>query len=163
AIGHGEEYHDESQGDAIEAEALYRLLENDVIPLFYKRDEAGVPHGWVARMKRSIATVGPLFNTARMVEEYARTLYDPAACRTLVGSRGVQHPGSPGCRARARPPDMRLEGADPFSLAGGQDRVGGRARGAARPRGRPADRDGRREPGYPHAGRRRRRGLPRAA
>jgi starch phosphorylase len=81
AIGHGEEYHDAEYGDRVEAQALYRLLEEDLIPLFYARDESGVAHGWIARMKRSIATVGPFFNTTRMVEEYTRTLYEPAARR----------------------------------------------------------------------------------
>src|SRR5262249_34651580 len=69
AIGHGEEYHDAERGDRIEAEALYRVLEHDIVPLFYARDEAGLPSGWIARMKRSIASIGPVFTTARMVRE----------------------------------------------------------------------------------------------
>jgi starch phosphorylase len=81
AIGHGEEYADTEQGDRVEAQALYRLLEDDLVPLFYDRDAAGLPRGWIARMKRSIATVAPFFNTTRMVEEYATTLYEPAARR----------------------------------------------------------------------------------
>jgi starch phosphorylase len=81
AVGHGEEYADADYGDRVEAQALYRLLEEEIVPLFYERDEAGVPRGWIARMKRSIAGVGAFFNTARMVEEYTRTLYAPAARR----------------------------------------------------------------------------------
>jgi starch phosphorylase len=81
AIGHGEEYHDAEHGDRVEAQALYRLLEDEIVPLFYDRDASGLPRGWIARMKRSIATVGPFFNTARMVEEYMRTLYEPALRR----------------------------------------------------------------------------------
>jgi len=81
AIGHGEEYADAEYGDRVEAQALYRLLEDEIVPLFYDRDETGLPRGWIARMKRSIATVGPFFNTTRMVEEYTRSLYDPAVRR----------------------------------------------------------------------------------
>jgi starch phosphorylase len=81
AIGHGEEYADAEHGDRVEAEALYRLLEDEIVPLFYDRDASGLPRGWIARMKRSIATVGPSFNTARMVEEYTTTLYEPAVRR----------------------------------------------------------------------------------
>jgi glycogen phosphorylase len=83
AIGHGEEYADAEYGDRVEAQALYRLLEDDLVPLFYERDESGLPRGWIARMKRSIATVAPFFNTTRMVEEYAETLYEPAARRAI--------------------------------------------------------------------------------
>ncbi len=83
AIGHGEEYRDAEQGDRVEAQALYRLLEDTIVPLFYDRDERGVPRSWIARMKRSIASVGPAFNTTRMVQEYTRTLYEPAARRVL--------------------------------------------------------------------------------
>jgi starch phosphorylase len=102
AIGHGEEYADAEHGDRVEAQALYRLLEEELVPLFYDRDPAGLPRGWLARMKRSIATVGPFFNTTRMVEEYARKLYEPAAARRrsmvageLAGARAV-------CAFRAR-------------------------------------------------------------
>lgn len=113
AIGHGEEYHDADYGDRVEAQALYRLLEEDLIPLFYDRDEAGVPHGWVARMKRSIATVGPFFNTARMVEEYARTLYEPAARRYRELTDGALARAKDVCawkeRVEAAWPAVRIE------------------------------------------------------
>jgi starch phosphorylase len=81
AIGHGEEYADAEYGDRVEAQALYRLLEDEIVPLFYERDAEGLPRGWIARMKRSIATVAPFFNTSRMVEEYTKRLYDPAVRR----------------------------------------------------------------------------------
>jgi starch phosphorylase len=81
AIGHGEEYADAEYGDRVEAQALYRLLEDEIVPLFYDRDADGLPHAWIHRMKRSIATVGPTFNTGRMVEEYTERLYEPAARR----------------------------------------------------------------------------------
>jgi starch phosphorylase len=82
AIGHGEEHVDATYGDHIEALALYRLLEEEVIPQFYDRDPQGLPRRWVARMKRSIQTIAPVFNTHRMVREYAEQHYRPAIERT---------------------------------------------------------------------------------
>lgn len=61
--------------DAGDAESLYRLLEQEVAPLYYDRDADGLPRKWIAMMKRSIATLGPEFNSDRMVEEYARRIY----------------------------------------------------------------------------------------
>lgn len=63
------------EADAGDAESLYRLLENEVAPLYYDRDAHGLPRKWIAMMKRSIATLGPEFNSDRMVEEYARRIY----------------------------------------------------------------------------------------
>ncbi|MFO0758421.1 MAG: alpha-glucan family phosphorylase [Byssovorax sp.] len=83
AIGHGEEYADPEYGDRVEAQALYRLLEDDIVPLFYERGEGGLPHGWIARMKRSLATNNPFFNTRRMVEEYTNNAYVSAARRVI--------------------------------------------------------------------------------
>jgi starch phosphorylase len=87
AIGRGEEYADTEHGDRVEAHALYRLLEEEIVPLFYDRDAAGLPRGWIARMKRSIATIGPAFNTVRMVRDYAGSLYAPAS-RRVADLRG---------------------------------------------------------------------------
>jgi len=61
--------------DAADAESLYKLLEQEVAPLYYDRDAHGLPRKWIAMMKRSIATLGPEFNSDRMVEEYARRIY----------------------------------------------------------------------------------------
>lgn len=74
-IGNGESYRDEDYGDEVEANALYDLLEKEVVPVFYDRQRNHVPHGWVAKMKRSIQYEGPLFNTHRMVQEYTEMLY----------------------------------------------------------------------------------------
>ncbi len=96
AIGQGEEYADTEHGDRVEAHALYRLLEEELVPLFYDRDAAGLPRGWIHRMKRSIATIGPAFDTARMVRDYVGGLYVPAALRAkamcgagLEGARAI--------------------------------------------------------------------------
>ncbi len=80
AVGHGEEYHDLS-GDRIEAEALYDLLEREIVPLFYDRVEDNLPRRWIHKMKSTIAACAADFNTVRMVKEYAGNYYVPAVTR----------------------------------------------------------------------------------
>lgn len=72
---------DEGQQDRDDALALYRLLEEEIVPLYYARDAAGLPGGWIARMKRSIATITPAFSSLRMVRDYCDRAYVPAAAR----------------------------------------------------------------------------------
>ncbi|MDP9383369.1 MAG: alpha-glucan family phosphorylase [Chloroflexota bacterium] len=79
AIGQGETYEDKELQDRLEAEALYDLLESGVVPLFYERDEQGLPQRWVERMKSAIYTVSPVYNTDRMLREYTEDFYLPAA------------------------------------------------------------------------------------
>jgi len=79
AIDTGQKYDDPAAQDAAEAEALYHLLGEEVVPLFYKRDADGVPRGWVGVMKEAIRTAVPFFCTRRMVKEYAERFYVPAA------------------------------------------------------------------------------------
>jgi len=81
AIGHGEDYQDEGQQDAVEADALYTLLEQEIVPLFYNRGADGIPHGWVTRMKSSMAAVCRQFNSNRMVGEYTERFYLPGMRR----------------------------------------------------------------------------------
>lgn len=81
SIGAGEDYQDQNYQDDAEAGALYDLLEQDVVPLFYDRDAEGIPRGWLAKMKDSIRLNCPVFNTTRMVEDYARQGYFPASDR----------------------------------------------------------------------------------
>lgn len=81
AIGDGKVYEDPAYQDYMESEALYDLLEKEVIPLFYERGADGVPRRWIARMKASMRTLCPQFNTNRMIEQYTRELYVPAATR----------------------------------------------------------------------------------
>ncbi len=75
AIGRGETYNSSDYQDQVEAEALYDLLERDVVPSFYDRGEDRIPRRWVERMKASIATVCPLVNTNRMVKDYTEEFY----------------------------------------------------------------------------------------
>jgi glycogen phosphorylase len=80
-IGSGEDYEDEDYQDTVEGNALYELLENEVVPLFYDRDEEDIPRGWVAKMKDAIRLNTPLFNTARMLKDYAHQGYFAASDR----------------------------------------------------------------------------------
>lgn len=84
AIGGGETYDDPHYQDEVEAHALYDLLEKEVIPLFYDRDDDGVPRGWVAKMKNAIRFNCPVFNTSRMVKDYARKAYFQLSDRAVA-------------------------------------------------------------------------------
>jgi starch phosphorylase len=84
SIGRGENYANPDTADDVESRALYDLLEKQIIPLFYDRDDQNIPHGWVARMKQCIAKLAPEFNTNRMVSEYAEKLYFHALQRTRM-------------------------------------------------------------------------------
>jgi len=64
--------------DKADAEALYRLLEEEVVPLYYNRNRNGLPHSWVSMMKRSICSIVPVFNARRMLKEYCEQMYLPA-------------------------------------------------------------------------------------
>jgi len=79
ALGDGREHDSDPAWDASEAEALYDLLEREVIPEFYTRDEQGIPTAWVARMRESMAQLTPRFSTNRAVREYTEQYYLPAA------------------------------------------------------------------------------------
>jgi len=76
--GLAEEDASEAEQDEADAEALYAVLEEQVLPAYYERDEAGLPQRWIALMRESIAELGPRFGTARMVAEYVERLYLPA-------------------------------------------------------------------------------------
>ncbi len=70
--------------DAADANALYRLLEEAIVPAFYERDAAQVPHRWVAIIKEAIRTVAPRFCARRMVKEYVERMYAPALARKAI-------------------------------------------------------------------------------
>jgi len=79
ALGDGREHDSDPAWDAVEAEALYGLLEREVIPEFYTRDEQGIPAAWVNRMRESMAQLTSRFSTNRAVREYTEQHYLPAA------------------------------------------------------------------------------------
>ena len=69
---------DQEALDAADAEALYRLLEDEVVPTFYDRNARGIPVRWVTMIKQAIATVTPRFSARRMLKEYVTRAYAPA-------------------------------------------------------------------------------------
>ena len=81
SVGHGEDYTDTGYQDHVEALALYDTLEKEVVPLFYDRSGGGIPRAWIARIKNSMRELCPVFNTHRMVSEYAERFYFPASLR----------------------------------------------------------------------------------
>jgi starch phosphorylase len=91
ALGDGQEHGDDPAWDAVEAEALYDLLERQVLPEFYTRDKKGIPTTWVARMRESMACLTPRFSANRSVREYTEQHYLPAAItyRKRAASKGA--------------------------------------------------------------------------
>ena len=91
ALGDGREHGDDPTWDAAEAEALYELLEQEVIPEFYARDENGIPAAWVRRMRESMARLTPRFSADRTVREYTERFYLPAAgaVRSRLADQGA--------------------------------------------------------------------------
>jgi starch phosphorylase len=79
ALGDRQEHGLDPAWDAAEAGELYRLLEEEVIPAFYDRDENGIPTSWVARMRASMAQLTPRFSSNRMLRQYTREIYLPSA------------------------------------------------------------------------------------
>jgi starch phosphorylase len=95
ALGDGREHGDDPAWDAADAEALYDLLEREVIPEFYTRDKSGIPNAWVMRMRESMARLAPRFSANRTVREYTEQHYLPAAAAYSQraadkGAMGVQ-------------------------------------------------------------------------
>ncbi len=86
ALGDGREHGDDPAWDAAEADALYTLLERDVVPAFYTRDAGGIPQAWIAKMRASMSRLTPQFSTNRVVREDTDTLYVPAAASYLARS-----------------------------------------------------------------------------
>ncbi|HEY1984795.1 MAG TPA: alpha-glucan family phosphorylase [Terracidiphilus sp.] len=79
AIGSGRTHSNMSVHDQRDGEDLYRVLHDELIPLYYQRDRDGLPRGWITRMKRTIRTLGWRFNADRMVIDYTQKCYVPAA------------------------------------------------------------------------------------
>ncbi|QDT02148.1 Maltodextrin phosphorylase [Rubripirellula lacrimiformis] len=89
AIGDGKEHGDDPAWNAVEAEQLYDILENEVVPEFYQRNDQGIPNRWLARMRNSMSQLTPQFSAVRTVRQYTEQHYLPAAKnlrdRTLLG------------------------------------------------------------------------------
>lgn len=89
ALGDGREHGDDPGWDAAEAEALYQLLEQEIIPEFYDRTVSGIPEKWIARMRESMARLTPQYSASRTVHEYTENYYVPAAAAYVA--RAGQH------------------------------------------------------------------------
>jgi starch phosphorylase len=91
AIGDGREHGDDPAWDAAEADMLYALLEREVIPEFYQRDQKGIPIAWVRRIRESMARLTPQFSANRTVREYTERYYIPLAksYRARASDNGV--------------------------------------------------------------------------
>jgi starch phosphorylase len=89
AIGNGRTHTSIDRHDAADAEALVSVLRDQVIPLYYDRDQDGLPRRWITRMKRAIRTLGWRFSADRMVMDYVMRAYIPAAGGTSCEMRPV--------------------------------------------------------------------------
>jgi starch phosphorylase len=127
AIGAGEEYTDLTYQDDVESRAIYDLLEQEIVPLFYTRTSDGLPRGWLKMMKRSISCICPFFNTNRMVQEYVEKCYWPSAQRfamlTADGLKKAAQLAQWRRRLAQAWSSVRVEavegrGADPMSVGG---------------------------------------------
>ncbi|MBR4683059.1 MAG: alpha-glucan family phosphorylase [Elusimicrobiaceae bacterium] len=78
SIGGPENYKTEAERDAVEAESLYNLIEQEIAPTYYAKDDKGISAAWITLMKTSIKKIAPVFNTNRMVKEYYERFYIPA-------------------------------------------------------------------------------------
>lgn len=81
ALGDGKEHGEDPTWDAAEANALYELLEKQIIPEFYSRDNEGIPTKWIARIRKSMAELTPRFSADRAVRDYTEKYYLPAAAK----------------------------------------------------------------------------------
>ena len=80
-IGAEESYDDDDYQDVVESQAIYNMLENEIIPLFYTRSVDDLPRAWIHRVRNSIKWIAPRFNTNRMVGQYTRRFYNPSAAK----------------------------------------------------------------------------------
>ena len=75
AIGNGEAFADHHEQDNFDAEQLYTVLENEIVPTFYDRNENNIPVEWIKKIRDAITTIAPVYNTHRMVRDYALQYY----------------------------------------------------------------------------------------
>ena len=86
----GEGAANDADADAADAKALYRVIEQEVVPSFYERDGTGVPKRWLSIVKEAIRTVAPNFGARRMVKQYAEEFYAPMAIRVANSKTGAR-------------------------------------------------------------------------
>jgi glycogen phosphorylase len=81
AVSSAESIEDVAKRDQVEADSLFALFEDQIIPMFYERTQGPVPRRWVARVKHNLASLGPQVGATRMVRDYVEALYEPTAAR----------------------------------------------------------------------------------
>lgn len=101
SIGTDSDYQDEALQDELDAESIYDVLENDIVPRFYDRDDQGVPARWLASVKQSMSTLAPTWDSLRMTRDYTESYYLPGIARAAQLRAG----GAKSARDRAR--DLR--------------------------------------------------------
>ncbi len=126
AIGTGEDFSDHHYQDAVESHALYNVLENDVIPCFYNRENGGIPLRWLAMMKASIRMALEQFSAQKMVATYKDTFYTPAMEQyyDLTRDRAAQATRLKNAHERLRDKWCTLSIEPPVKKDGGSLRVG---------------------------------------
>ncbi len=77
-VGSTDTYNDLEYQNEMESRSIYEILEKEIVPLFYDRGQDDLPRGWIKKMKACMQTVGPMFNTNRMIEDYTRKFYIPS-------------------------------------------------------------------------------------
>lgn len=77
-IGSTDTYNDLEYQNEMESRSIYEMLEKEIVPLFYDRGQDDLPRGWIKKMKTCMQTIGPMFNTNRMIEDYTRKFYIPS-------------------------------------------------------------------------------------
>src|SRR5262249_2198577 len=113
--------------DDVESRSVYDMLEQEIVPQFYTRGPDGLPRGWLKRMKRTIATLAPVYNTHRMVAEYTNICYWPSAQRfgrLAAGNRARAQGWGSGRQGRhrgwrsVRGAGVEGSGAEPMRVGG---------------------------------------------
>ena len=92
-IGNAEEYSDLDYQDEVESRLIYEVIEKEIIPLFYNRGDDKLPRGWISTMKNSMKELGPIYNTHRMLQQYANKFYFPAFEKRLYLSENNMKKG----------------------------------------------------------------------
>ena len=125
-IGNGEEYEDRDYQDAVESQALYNVLENEVIPYFYDRKNGDIPGNWLKMMKASMKMAMEMFCSIRMVTDYENRFYIPAAKRydALLANQSEEAKKLTAQISRLRSLWKNIEITSPVRHAHGPCRVG---------------------------------------
>jgi starch phosphorylase len=116
SIGTDADYEDEALQDEVDAESIYEVLENEIVPRFYDRDEHGVPSAWLASVKQSMSTLAPTWDSLRMTRDYTETYYLPGIAKAAQ----LQSGGAKSARDRARDLRRLRAGWDELSVAVGE-------------------------------------------